>query len=116
MNFTAAEVRRLILPTIVALVLTAAGAALIWFVNGQLLRANATFSGVKNDRIQARERLARISEEEREVKERIEVYRRLGDWPISGKERRAEWGEALPKRPPAVSTSSPFADALIPVS
>ena len=79
MNFNAAEFRKLILPTIMALVLTVAGAALIWLVNGQLLRANATFSGVKNDHVQARERLARISEEEREVKERIEVYRRLRD-------------------------------------
>lgn len=97
MNFNAAEFRKLILPTIMALVLTAAGAALIWLVNDQLLRANATFSGVKNDRVQARERLARISEEEREVKERIEVYRRLRDLHIIGKERRLDWADAIQK-------------------
>jgi hypothetical protein len=95
MNFTAAEFRRLILPVAMALVLAGAGAALIWSVNEQLIRANATFAGVKKDRVQARERLARISEEEREVKERIEVYRRLRDLHIIGKERRLDWADAI---------------------
>jgi hypothetical protein len=97
MNFTAAEFRRLILPFAMALLLAGAGAALIWFANEQLMSANATFTAVKKDRVQARERLARISEEEREVKERIEVYRRLRDLNIIGKERRLDWADAIQK-------------------
>ena len=95
MNFTAAGFRKLIFPIAMALAMTACGAALIWFVNGQLIGANATFAAVKKDRVQARERLARISEEEREVKERIEVYRRLRDLRIIGKERRLDWADAI---------------------
>lgn len=95
MNFTAADIKKLLLPFAMAAALTAAGAALIWFVDRQLADANVKFSAVKNDRVQARERLARISEEEREVKERIEVYRRLRDLRILGKERRLDWVDAI---------------------
>ena len=63
MNFSAAEFRKLILPTILALSLMGSGAALIWFVSQQLAAASATFTSVNKDRVQARERLARISEE-----------------------------------------------------
>ena len=95
MNFTAAEFRKLMLPFAIAWLLGGAGAALIWLVNEQLIRANVTFTAVKKDRVQAKERLARISEEEREVKERIEVYRRLRDLHIIGKERRLDWADAI---------------------
>lgn len=46
-------------------------------------------------RVQAMERLARISEEEREVKERIAIYRSLNNFHIIGKERRLEWVDAI---------------------
>lgn len=95
MNFTAADFRKLILPIAMALTLAASGAALIWFVNTQLLISNARFTAVKNERTQARDRLARISEEEREVAERIEVYRRLRDLHIIGKERRLDWADSI---------------------
>lgn len=95
MNFTAADFRKLILPIAMALTLAASGAALIWFVNTQLLIGNARFTAVNNERTQARDRLARISEEEREVAERIEVYRRLRDLHIIGKERRLDWADSI---------------------
>ena len=95
MNFTAADFRKLILPIALATILAGAGAALIWFVNKQLLSENARLGVVKTERAQARERLARISEEEREVKERIEVYRRLRDLHIIGKERRLDWADSI---------------------
>jgi len=95
MSFTGAELRKLIIPVTVALLLIGAGAALIWLSNAQLVRANSTFAAVKKDRLQAKERLARSSEEEREVKERIEVYRRLRDLHIIGKERRLDWADAI---------------------
>jgi hypothetical protein len=95
MNFSAAEFRKLIIPLAITVLLVAGGAALIWFSNERLVAANATFASIKKDRIQARERLARISEEEREVKERIEVYRRLRDLHVIGKERRLDWADAI---------------------
>lgn len=95
MNFTAAEFRKLVIPIAIAIFLTGAGAALIWYSNQQLVASNKIFTDVKRDRTQARERLARISEEEREVKERIEVYRRLRELHIIGKERRLDWADAI---------------------
>lgn len=95
MNFTAADFRKLIVPLALAVILSAAGAALVWFVNRQLAATNAKISTVRIERTQAREKLARISEEEREVKERIEVYRRLRDLNIIGKERRLDWADSI---------------------
>lgn len=95
MNFTGADIKRLLLPIAMAVALIGTGAALIWFVDRQLAESNVRFAAAKNDRTQARERLARISEEEREVKERIEVYRRLRDLRIIGKERRLDWVDAI---------------------
>jgi hypothetical protein len=95
MNLTGADFRKLILPAIVALGLCAVGAALVWFVNRQLINENARLTTVKNERFQATERLNRISEEEREVKERIEVYRRLRELHIIGKEKRLDWADAI---------------------
>ena len=95
MNFTAADIKKLLLPLAMAATLIAAGAALVWFVGRQLADANVKFAAVKTERVQARERLARISEEEREVKEKIEVYRRLRDLHIIGKERRLDWVDAI---------------------
>ncbi len=95
MNFAAADFKKLALPFLLALILSAAGAALIWSVNRQLAADTRRFATVKSDRVQAREKLARISEEEREVKERIEVYRRLRELHIIGKERRLDWADAI---------------------
>src|SRR5512132_2217901 len=47
------------------------------------------------ERRTANERLARISEEEREVKEKIDVYQRLKQLNILGEEHRLEWADAI---------------------
>jgi hypothetical protein len=46
-------------------------------------------------RQQATERLARISEEEREVIQKLDVYKRLKQLNILGEERRLEWADAI---------------------
>ena len=67
MNFTGADFRKLALPIALALVLGAVGAALIWFSNKQLVASNAVLAAVKTERTEARARLARISDEERDA-------------------------------------------------
>ena len=95
MNLTAAEIKRLGLQLVLALVLLAAGAALIWWTNGVLVQSNAQLKTTRSERAQSRERLARISDEEREVKEKMEIYQRLGRAGILGEERRLEWADAI---------------------
>lgn len=95
MTFTADELRKLAAPAIALVALVALGATLIWYV--QELRAQETrqLAAARADRVQANERLSRIAEEEREVKEKIEVYRRLKDLDIIGEERRLRWIDSM---------------------
>ncbi len=95
MNFTYSDFRKLILPIVIVVILVALGSAMIWLSEQQLSGANEKLKSEMSARVQARERLARISEEEREVKERIEIYRSLNNFHIIGKERRLEWVDAI---------------------
>ena len=95
MTFSREELRKLALPLGLFLALLGAGAALIWTVNGSLGRAKSAFSAAQAERVQIAERLARIAEEEREVKEKLEVYQHLKRLNILGEERRLEWADAI---------------------
>ena len=95
MNFTAKELRALALPLLVFAILLAAGAALITWAQQQQRAAAGELSAAREQRAQARERLLRIAEEEKEVKEKLEVYLRLRALGILGDERRLEWADAM---------------------
>lgn len=95
MNFTAEELRKLTAPAIAFVALIALGAALIWYVQELRVQETQRLAAARADRAQAGERLSRIAEEEREVKEKIEVYRRLKDLDIIGEERRLRWIDAM---------------------
>ena len=95
MNFTAKELRALALPLLACVVLLAAGAALIAWTQQQERAATGELSVAREQRAQARERLLRIAEEEKEVKEKLEVYLRLRALGILGDERRLEWADSM---------------------
>jgi hypothetical protein len=93
--FSAEEWKKLALPAFAALVLLAAGIGLISVARDSLARAKGQLVAAQNERKQNAERLSRISEEEREVSEKLDVYRRLLDLHILGPERRLEWADAM---------------------
>ena len=95
MKFTPEELRQLGLPALIAVVLLAAGGGLIWGADATLHAANQRAAAAQAERRQATERLARISEEEREVIEKLDVYKRLKTLNILGEERRLEWADAI---------------------
>lgn len=95
MNPTAEEAKKLALPAIVALLLLAAGAALIWYTQRVLRQDAQQLAAARAERVQANERLSRIAEEEREVNEKLQVYRRLKALNVLGEERRLEWVDAM---------------------
>ena len=95
MTFTREELRRLALPLVIALVLSAAGASLIWSAGQALDSGQRALTAAQAERRQNNERLARIAEEEREVREKIDVYQRLKALNILGEERRLEWADAI---------------------
>jgi hypothetical protein len=95
MTLTRNEVRKLLLPGLAALALLGPGAALIAAGSASLSAAHRDLAAAQAERKQNRERLARIAEEEREVKEKLDVYRNLKRLNILGEERRLEWADAM---------------------
>jgi membrane glycosyltransferase len=94
-NVSMDELRKLAVPAIVCLLLVAAGAGLIWHAKLVLEGANRQLLTVREERTLNRERLMRIAEEEREVNEKLAVYRQLKALNILGEERRLEWADAM---------------------
>ena len=95
MNFTAAELKKLALPLLLLLVLLAAGAGLILWIQGEQQLAERQLAVARTERAQAQERLTRIADEEKEVNEKLAVYRRLKALHILGEEQRLEWADAM---------------------
>jgi len=95
MTFSARELRLLALPVLACIALLAAGSALIIWTTGKRVAEERALAAAREERSQARERLMRIAEEEREVKEKLEIYRRLKDIGILGEEQRLEWADAM---------------------
>ena len=95
MRLTRDEARQFAVPVALALAFTAAGGALVWSAGEALRSAKRDFANVQAERRQNTERLARIAEEEREVKEKIDLYRRLKQLHIVGEEQRLEWADAM---------------------
>ena len=95
MNFSADELKRLALPLLACLALLGAGAALVVWTQGAERAATRELAAVRAERAQARDRLTRIAEEERDVKEKMAVYLQLKALGILGGERRLEWADAM---------------------
>ena len=95
MSFSPEELKKLALPIVLLVALASLGVALIRAAGVSLAAAHVQLAAAQAERQQNSQRLARIAEEEREVKEKIEVYQNLKRLNILGEERRLEWADAL---------------------
>lgn len=95
MSFSREELARLALPLLAFLALLGAGTALVVTAGKGLRAARAELELAQRERAQNSERLARIAEEEREVREKLAVYEQLRRLNILGEERRLEWADAI---------------------
>lgn len=95
MRLTVAELKRLLLPSLACALSLAAGAALLWSAGNAQHEAERELAKARTARVENADRLARIAEEEREVKEKLVVYRQLQAFNILGEERRLEWADAI---------------------
>jgi hypothetical protein len=95
MNLTREEWRKLALPLVAAVILLGAGLALIVSAGATRAGAQRQLTQAQDERKQNTERLARIAEEEREVSEKLDVYKQLKRLNILGEERRLEWADAI---------------------
>ena len=95
MNLTAREIRQLALPLLAFVVLLAAGVWLVvWSMDKRAVDVTV-LAAARQDRAQVKERLMRIAEEEREVREKLKRYQQLRDLGILGQEQRLEWADAM---------------------
>ena len=95
MTLTREELQRLALPLLIALALVAAGVGIVYSAGEGLRVAKVRLAAAQNERRQNTERLARIAEEEREVNQKLDVYKQLKSLNILGEERRLEWADAI---------------------
>jgi hypothetical protein len=95
MNFSSAEFRKLGPALAILIALLAAGGGLIFWTKQEVRAAERELTSARTDRSQARERLTRIAEEEKEVNDKLEIYRRLKSLHILGEEQRLEWADAM---------------------
>jgi len=95
MSLSSDEIKRLAPAVALLIALVAAGAGLIVWMQHELRGAGQELAAARNDRMQAREKLTRIAEEEKEVREKIAVYRDLRERHVLGEERRLEWADAM---------------------
>lgn len=95
MMLTRDELKKMALPIVAALVLVGAGVAIVAAAGEALAREKLQLAAARDERKVSAERLSRISEEEREVKEKLDVYRRLLELKILGPERRLEWADTM---------------------
>ena len=95
MNLTRAELGKLVLPALAAIVLIGVGVWLIKITGEARAKAQAQLTSAQAERRQNADRLARIAEEEREVSEKLDVYKQLKRLNIIGEERRLEWADAV---------------------
>ena len=95
MNFTAQELKKLALPLLLLVALLGAGAGLILWTQAEQAVAARQLAAARAERGQAQERLTRIAEEEKEVNDKLAVYRRLKSLHILGEEQRLEWADAM---------------------
>ncbi len=87
--------RRLALALSGAVLLCAAGAALVAASRHASADANRQLLAARAERAQAHERLASIAQDERAMTERMDVYRKLAEMNILGAERRLDWTESI---------------------
>ncbi len=95
MNLTREELGRLAIPSLAAIVFIAAGAWLVTIASESRVKAQARLTAAQAERRQNADRLARIAEEERDVSEKLDVYKQLKRLNIIGEERRLEWADAV---------------------
>ena len=95
MRFSAQELKLLAVPLALLVALLAAGGGLIFWAQLQQRKAEQQLAAARAERAQAREKLTRIAEEEKEVNDKLAVYRQLKQLRILGEEQRLEWADAM---------------------
>lgn len=89
------DLKRLRVPFAVALLLAGIGAAALVYSANNLAEAEKLKSAEHERLVAARDRLAKVSEEEQEIRSHLVQFKQFADLGMTGGEKRLEWIEAL---------------------
>ena len=89
------DARRLRGPIAVALLATVVGAVCLFLADSYRDSAAKTRAGTRATRVAAQERVLRVSEEEREIRENLIDYDRMREQGMLGDQNRLDWIEAI---------------------
>jgi hypothetical protein len=95
MNLTRNDLKRLRVPLALALVLTAVGVACLLASNSYLESATKMRDGSRSSRVSAQERVLRVSEEEREIRENLVDFERMREQGMMSDQNRIDWIESI---------------------
>ena len=97
MNVTRDDLKRLRGPLALALVMAAVGAYALIASQSYLDQAKRTRDATRASRVAAQERVLRVSEEERDIRENLVDFERMREHGMVGEQNRIEWIEAISK-------------------
>ncbi len=89
------DLKRLGLPGAGLLVLTAAGVACYFAAGNYLREVKAQSTAADSQRVEVQGKLARATEEEREINENLQQYQALAARGIVGEEKRLDWVDTI---------------------
>ena len=95
MNITRDDLKRLRMPLAVAIVLLALGAACLIASGYYLDEARTARDATRLSRVAAQERVSRVAEEEREIRDDLVYYEQMRQRGIVGEQSRLDWIESI---------------------
>ena len=95
MNLRRDDLRRLRAPIALAIGAFAVGAVCLFLADSYRDSAAKTRAGTRATRVAAQERVLRVSEEEREIRENLIDYERMREQGMLGDQNRLDWIEAI---------------------
>ena len=95
MSFSGDDFKRLGLPIVLCLILVGAGAAALVMAERAMDLAQKEKDSVRRSKLAAQDRVAKATDEEREIRENLVLFQRLVSWGIVGPEKRLDWVESI---------------------
>lgn len=95
MNFRREDLKRLRLQAGIAVLLVGLGAASLAVSDHYLSEATEALAAARTQRAAAQERVSKVSEEEREIRESLIFYQRMQRQGMIGQENRLDWIDAI---------------------
>ncbi len=95
MNFGRDDLKKLRVPIVLCLVMIVAGVTALVMAEREKDRSEKDKGTVHLSKLAAQDRVAKATEEEREIRENLTQFQRLVSWGIVGEEKRLDWVESI---------------------